>query len=201
MTIVAITASLTGCINIKNSKNTSTGRTASIKKAKKVYDYKVVGNKFIGKISQITINHVFQKNVDGKPSIFADISIKNTSKKTTDFAHLLDFDILAYQKSTDGSRLNILNNQAQLIDAYLNDKNAYNQLRNINYALKSRLLPGKTLHTLLERGFTLSNTKNDIEFQLTHLNKSIKIDPKNNEYLVKISDTKSKAINLSDYAQ
>nr|DAG07248.1 MAG TPA: protein of unknown function DUF5067 [Caudoviricetes sp.] len=190
-----------------NKENTSTA-TSTVKKAKN-YKYFVTDNVFHENKGTVTINKVVGGNVKNKRVFFLDEMVTNNSNKEIKVSSINFLEIVAYQKSTDGSQEIKLDDQATPSDLFdTTDDSTGVQTDNYNLAnsivdrQNNKLLPGKSAHILAEFGYTLDNTKNNVKLELvnqTDTDPEVSVNPHKNSYTVNIADINNNQLNLADY--
>lgn len=192
---------LIGC----SSKNTNSSdtQTTSSSTVKNNYKYYAKGKTFYSKKGSMTINRLIGYTNDNNNYFILDVTFKNTSKKSQDAASIMSPNVEAYQLNKDQSQKVNLDGSNSASDYYSSDQiDNYNRMNEITNSQSNKILPGKSVHTLMEFSYKLNNNTNAITFSLNDPNAISKetINPKKNKVTFDASSISYNSLNLNDYS-
>lgn len=149
------------------------------------------------------INKLIGYTKDNNKYFILDVTFKNTSKKEQDAVDIMSPNIEAYQLNEDKSQKVHLVGGNSASDYYSTDDiDDYNKFNEITDSHSNKILPGKTMRTLMEFSYKLDNEKNNITFSLSDSGavSGDTVNPKNNKIVIKPSDIEFNSLNLNNYS-
>lgn len=193
---------LSACSN-NSSGSTSTLASSSSKKVERHYKYHSEGQSFYSDKGSMKINKLIGYKKDNNKYFILDVTFKNTSKKQQTATDIMSPNIEAYQLNEDKSQKVHLVGSNSASDYYSTDNiDNYNRFNEITDSHSNKILPGKTMRTLMEFSYKLNNEKNNITFSLSDSGavSGDTVNPKKNKIVIKPSDIKFNSLNLNNYS-